>query len=157
MQKIQKIRILGYGSLLNPEEVGRRIDEKIAGYVDLAGYTRTFRKLGRTHLYLTLKPSESNGLIRGSLIDVTPAGLVKLAQREFGYELVEVTSKIKDYPAGDPPVWCFIAPPSEEISEQLLKIRKDYLECCLEGIPPEERKRWLEQSEIPPGVQITDD
>lgn len=161
LPEVRQVRIFGYGSLLNPKTLKERFGGEISGHATLGGYERTFRKEGRSHLYLTIQEvnSESWSGVRGTLFDVTLPGLVKLGRTEPGYDLVDITDDLDGYPADAPPVWCFIAPPLEdgEIPLDKARIRRSYLNRCLAGIPETERKLWLTETEIPRGVVIDED
>lgn len=158
LHEAQKIRIFGYGSLLSPKTLKDRFDGKILANATLFGYKRTFRKDGRNHMYLTVRPASGGG-VWGTLFDVTLPQLVKLARTEPGYDLVDITIGLLGYPADAPQVWCFIAPAlkDSEIPQEKARIRRSYLDRCLSGIPEPERERWLKETEIPSGVTIDED
>ncbi len=155
---IPTIRIFGYGSLLNEDTVRERLAGKAftAQPGILAGYQRTFSKWGRGHVYLTLR--QMGGMsVEGTLIDVDPIGFTVLTRYEPGYELVDVTRSMVDYPSDGPSIYCYIGDVLKEIPPEMAKIRRSYLDKCLGGVVPEKRKQWLRETHIPEGVVIAEE
>jgi len=152
------IRVFGYGSLLSEKTIQRRLPgQKIVRRATLDGCQRTFRKLGNNnHVYLTLR-RDPHFSVTGALIDVSPPELAALTRSEPGYILVDITLDMRDYPPQEPRVYCFIAPPVEVVPNHLKSIAGSYIKTCLDGVPPEERRKWLEETEVPEGVTIAED
>lgn len=160
MRPVPIIRVFGYGSLMSVRNLQQRLEKKITRSVfrlgKLKGWQRSFSKGGRDHVYLTLR--KVAGIVTdGVLIDVTPPELAVLARHESGYALLDVTEGMVDYAPTDPPVYCFIAEPLEVIPEKISKIRRSYINTCLEGVPLADHKKWLAESCIPEGVIIAEE
>lgn len=153
------IRIFGYGSLLNLQNIRTRLSGK-ARFVlqsgELTGYQRTFSKWGRGHVYLTLRQMGEMS-VEGVLIDVNPIGFAILTRYEPGYELVDVTRSMVDYPSDSPRVYCYIGEALKEIPPEIAKIRRSYLDTCLGGVPSEKHDQWLKETHIPEGVVIAEE
>lgn len=159
MHPVPTIRIFGYGSLLNLQNIRTRLSGKArfeAQSGELAGYQRTFSKWGRSHVYLTLRQMEGMS-VEGALIDVNPIGFAILTRYEPGYELVDVTRKIADYPSDSPRVYCYIGESLKEIPPEVAKIRRSYLDRCLGGVPSEKHDQWLKETHIPEAVVIAEE
>jgi len=159
MRPVPTIRIFGYGSLLNEENVQSRLSGKTFTMQPgkLTGYQRTFSKWGRGHVYLTLRRMMGNVEVEGVLIDVDPIGFAILTRYEPGYELVEVTTLMLDYPSDSPRVYCYIGESLKEIPPEIAKIRRSYLDKCLGGVASEKHSQWLEETHIPKGVVIAEE
>lgn len=160
MRPVPTIRIFGYGSLLNLQNIRTRLLAKTRFEVqsgELTGYQRTFSKWGRGHVYLTLRRMMGNVRVEGTLIDVDPIGFAILTRHEPGYELVDVTSLMLEYPSDSPRVYCYIAESLKEIPQEIVKIRRSYLNTCLGGVPPEKHEQWLHETHIPDGVVIAEE
>lgn len=151
------IRLFGYGALANPLGVGLRLGH---GFVmeeaTLQGYRRSFTKPGRTHLYLTLC-SYPLGKVRGLLIDCPPSDFALLARPEHGYNLLEITDSLENYPEDEPRVYCFIAPSLDQIPVDLRRIRRSYIAACTSHLSAHDQVVWREETHIPPGVTIDED
>lgn len=160
MRQVPIIRVFGYGSLMSVRNLQQRLERKITRSVfrlgKLKGWQRSFSKGGRDHVYLTLR-KVAGIATDGVLIDVTPPDLAVLTQHEPGYILLDVTEDMADYAPIDPPVYCFIAKPLETIPLKIFKIRRSYINICLERIPLAEHKKWLAESHIPEGVIISEE
>lgn len=134
--------VFGYGSLLNENSLqGTLPGKKHAGWADLQDYRRVFNKAGLEHAYLNIRKEEGS-VVRGVLVEVNPSELARLAQREQGYELVDVTDYISPVPE-DAQVLTFIAPGLES-----MPVRGSYLRRMLEGVPKEEHDRWMAETDF---------
>ncbi len=107
-------------------------------------------------MYLTLRQMQGMA-VEGTLIDVDPIGFAILTRYEPGYELVDITRSMADYPADAPRVYCYIGDSLNEIPPETRKIRRTYLDTCLGGVPPKRHSRWLEETHIPEGVIIAEE
>jgi len=158
MHPVPIIRIFGYGSLLNKENVQTRLSDQAFAVQPgkLTGYQRTFSKRGREHVYLTLRRMEGMS-VEGTLIDVDPIGFAILTRHEPGYDLVDVTRSMIDYPSDSPRVYCYIGASLKEIPSEIARIRRSYLDKCLGGVAPEKHSQWLKETHIPEGVVIAEE
>lgn len=145
--------IFGYGSLLNIKSLQGTVPGKTHfGWVDLTGYRRVFNKAGLQHAYLNMR-QEERSVVRGVLVQVNPTELALFAQREQGYELVEVTDRLapvtgdERFPGNPLPknakVYTFVAPGLES-----MPVRGSYLKRVLEGLPEKERDRWIRETDF---------
>ena len=153
---VPSIRIFGYGSLLNKDNVRERLSGRSFDIQTgrLTGYQRTFSKRGRGHVYLTLRRMMGDVEVGGVLIDVDPIGFAVLTRYEPGYDLVDVTNLMLDYPEGSPHVYCYIGESLAVIPPEIAKIRGSYLQKCLRGVPQEKHFQWMCETHIPKGVVI---
>lgn len=152
---IPSIRIFGYGSLLNVQNVRERLAGRkfVSRPGMLGGYQRTFSKWGRGHVYLTLRRDEAMS-VSGVLIDVDPIGFAILTRYEPGYDLVDVTGNMMRYDVSSPRVYCYIGESLAVIPPEIAKIRGSYLTKCLGGVSPEKHGAWMRETHIPEGVVI---
>ena len=158
MHTIPVIRIFGYGSLLNEDNVRERLGQRefTTWPGTLVGYQRTFNKWGRGHVYLTLR-RDGAMKVEGVLIDVDPIGLAVLTRHEPGYDLVDVTASMGGYPSDAPRVYCYIGEELKEIPPEMAKIRRSYLATCLGGVPLEKHEQWMKETHIPESVTIAEE
>ncbi|MEK7099012.1 MAG: hypothetical protein AAB916_00670 [Patescibacteria group bacterium] len=108
-------------------------------------------------MYLTLRRMMGRVVVEGKLIDVDPIGFAVLTRYESGYELVDVTMLMLDYPSDAPRVYCYIGEELKEIPPEMAKIRRSYLTTCLGGVPPEKHEQWIKETHIPEGVAIAEE
>lgn len=99
-----RIYIFAYGSLMCPESCARTLSKKVA-YIPakLNGFERVYNALGTVYSinldkkvpvrFANINKSLDNNCY-GLLFEVCEEDLHKLAQRETGYDLVDVTSEI---------------------------------------------------------------
>ena len=155
MELVPMIRLFGYGSLLNEENVRSRLGDREFAFQPgmLIGYQRSFTKWGRSHVYLTLRLDDEM-LVEGVLIDVDPIGLAILTRHESGYDLVDVTSHVADSSVYSPHVYCFIGESLKAIPPEIAKIRGSYVRTCLGGVAPDKHRQWIFETHIPEGVTI---
>lgn len=148
----QHTYVFGFGSLMNEESLQRTLPgKKITSWATLKGYKRAFNKAGRKgHRYLNLK-LDQNSQVKGVLVQVNERELEELKRREEGYNLTEVTKQIETKPTEDAVIYAFIAPPFAH-----LKISRSYLDTVLAALPPEERERWLEETDLE-GAEIDEE
>ena len=146
--------VFGYGSLMNEADLQRTLPgKKIHSWATLKGWRRKFNKGGIDHRYLNLvptKPEDNAQQVKGVLVEVNLDELEILAKREKGYNVTDVTRQIVS-PPENAEIIAFIAPPFDE-----LPVRGSYLERVLRGLPPEERKIWIEETDFD-GAEIDKD
>lgn len=138
--------IFGYGTLMNAESRHRTYKEiELYEQVRLSGYSRILNACHKDfeHAAMNLVECE-NAVVEGVVTLVSDEDLQKLADREVGYELVEVTQNISLSLQG--PVFTYINRNPNCVGK---KIDEDYLERCLVGVPEEHHERWLEETIIP--------
>ena len=135
--------VFGYGSLTNPKSLGKTLPgKKSKEWAYLTGFQRKFNASAQGYLFLNIIPKIDH-VIKGVLIPVSEEEFNSLKKREVGYEAVDVTKNIK--PAASGRVFTFIA--ADKIYPQM-KILKSYINVCLEPLPPEEHKKWLQETII---------
>jgi hypothetical protein len=138
-----QLYVFGYGSLMNPESLGRTLREpKKVVRGSVRGYARKFNKRGRQYLYLTIVPSEEV-VVSGVLIPVSRKELSLLKRRESGYDCVDVTKDLVEQVDGV--VYAFMAPDNQYPH---MKISRTYIDTCLGGLDPSEHEEWLNSSII---------
>lgn len=154
--------IFAYGSLMNKKIVDARFPGiEIIGWARLEGYQRSFRKKGRTHLFLTLVPNGAS-TVKGALLHITThEQLDALKQSEPGYDLVDVTDRVHGFDAGHEKITVFIdrevaTNARDSVSYQGMRVKRSYIEKCRAALDPLDRDIWLSESEFPDGVSIDD-
>ncbi len=144
------IQIFGYGSLLNQESRHRTFVElEIVEDVVLKGYQRILNAAHSSYEYVAMNLIEHpDKSVKGHVFLVSDKEFLALEEREIGYDLVDISSRISvQLPE---PVFAFVMH-KPDIKGKLLCQR--YLETCLGGISEPEREHWLAETVIPPEVQ----
>jgi len=142
--------IFGYGSLMNPESLAKTsATARIVKRVTVRGYQRKANAMHEAfpEVAMNIVPNEVHEVF-GALIDFPEADLPALRQRETGYEMVDITDRLVEE-FGDP-VHTFIAPNS--VDYQGRRVRREYLDVCLAGVPPTEREQWLLETVVECGI-----
>lgn len=145
-----KTYIFGYGSLMNVYSLQKTLPGKVIECcVTLVGYQRKFNVLIDGYLYLNIVQREGYS-VQGVLVEITEEDLKSMEYREPGYERVDVTDKIKEVINGR--VFAYIAPDKSYPGEKVLQ---SYIDICISGVEPRDRKRWLAETII--GSEIEND
>ena len=142
--------VFGYGSLMNPESLAETsAAARIVSRVTLTGYQRKANAMHDAfpEVAMNVVPNEAHAVV-GTLIEFPEVDLPALRQRETGYEMVDVTQSLREPIAG--PVFTFIAPNVSEYHGK--RIRREYLDVCLGGVPNEEREQWLLETVVECGI-----
>lgn len=135
--------IFGYGSLMNPRSLQKTLPGKTIGKrVCLRGYRRKFNIPVNGYLYLNIIP-ETGAVTCGVVVAVSDSDLEQLKAREVGYRCFDVSNNIIDEVDGR--VFAFIAPDNGYPD---LKILQSYINTCLQGVPENEREKWLGETII---------
>lgn len=142
--------IFGYGSLMNPESLAKTsATARVVRRVTLQGYQRKANAMHEAfpEVAMNIIPNTDFN-VRGVLIDFPEGDLPALKQRETGYEMVDVSAALLE--KCEVPVFTFIAPNVSEYQGK--RIRQEYLDVCLGGVPAEEREQWLLETVVECGI-----
>lgn len=137
--------VFAYGSLVNPKALPQTLPEDTPTRIaTLNGYRRVFNKIARPKVgnpYLALNIEEAPDCsIAGKVLILTDAEFDRVVTREGGYTKTDVTAKMQG--EFDAPVHTFIA--SEQDHPEVAVVYS-YLLTCLDGVPSDERERWLSE------------
>ncbi len=128
---------------MNPRSLQKTLPGKIIERrARLRGYRRKFNMPVNGYLYLNIV-LEEGAVTCGVLVGVSDSDLERLKAREVGYRCLDVTRDILE--AADGRVFVFIAPDNDYPG---LKILQSYINTCLQGVPENEREKWLEETII---------
>lgn len=142
--------IFGYGSLMNSRSLQKTLSGKtIEKRACLRDYRRKFNIPVNGYLYLNII-LEAEAVTCGVLINVSQKELEQLKMREVGYRCLDVSNNVLEEVDGR--VFAFVAPDNGYPD---LKILQSYINTCLQGVPEDEREKWLEETVI--GNEIEDD
>lgn len=140
------INIFGYGSLLNETSRRRTFTElSMVEDVVLFGYQRILNATHDALDYVAMHLIENaNMKVKGHVFSVCESEFTALKERELGYVLMDVSSKLSV--SFDEPVFAFVMLESNCAGKCL---KHEYLNTCLGGVPNHEHDTWLKETVIP--------
>ncbi len=137
--------LFAYGSLINKNSRKQTLasSELIKEHVVLNGYARKMNAPYLDgYLYLNLVPKQ-NCSVSGSILEISDTDASKLAKREEGSELVDITSELNVNFGGQ--VFAYMQP-DKKYPE--MKVLKSYINTCLSYLPKNEHNTWLKETLI---------
>ena len=149
---MKKIYIFGYGSLMSFE--GRRKtlpNKKNCHRAILKNWSRIFNKPGKkdskgVFLFLNIIPNPKRSTC-GALVPVNRKELELLKEREYGYEIQEITDQIVNPPA-DCLILAFVAPAKPNLKNRKLRIKKSYITKCTADMTFQQKGGWIKNTDF---------
>ncbi len=137
--------LFAYGSLINENSRKQTLKTStlVAEDIILSGYARKMNAPYLDgYLYLNMVPRAKHS-VKGVVISVTKKDTPKLAKREEGSELVDITSELNVNFGGQ--VFAYMQP-DKKYPE--MKVLKSYINTCLSYLPKNEHNTWLKETLI---------
>ena len=132
--------MFGYGSIMNKTSLMKTLnDPSDAVSATLRGYQRKCNAThgGEPYLYMNIV-EQPDFSVEGVLVPLTDEELVRMKERELGYEAVDVTNRIT--PNVEGLVVAFIAP---DLALPDKTVPRSYLATCTRDMSEEEKSKWI--------------
>ena len=130
--------IFGYGSLLSRVSRHRTFVESVLHEnVEFKGYQRILNACCDDYLVMNIQPHKDVS-IWGVVAKVVAEDFPALREREYGYDLIEVTEAISIEVGA--PTYAFIVREPKCVG---VPVSHEYLETCLSDVPVAEHAQWL--------------